>query len=229
MNIPFIKEAEIEAQANALLNRTSLSVNTSIPIEEILECHMKLVLEPFDDALFPEQAHDQVLGYTDLRSNIVGVHESIIPRSDDDPNIGRYNFTLAHEIGHHILHKDYILQHDLQLNCFEERQNAVMHKSSQKKSSHEWQADCFASYLLMPKFLIIEHLLSFQGHCEAVTYDEIAEGFADHVRTLYSKEVLAKMHFKQMARALRVSQEALYIRLKKMRFIAEHKQYAMRL
>lgn len=72
-------------------------------------------------------------------------------------NIGLFNFTLAHEIGHWELHSDV----NTQLDLFENREVIFcrdidcMHI---KKSNIEIQADMYAAALLMPKEILIQQV-----------------------------------------------------------------------
>lgn len=59
-------------------------------------------------------------------------------------NIGRRNFTIAHELGH------YFLEHQLQSNSFYCSDDAIA-EESQTKSPIEHEANHFASCLLMPE------------------------------------------------------------------------------
>ena len=56
---------------------------------------------------------------------------------------GRYNFTVAHEIGHHVLHKDLYM-------AVYAGQDGIMCREQTKKPLVERQADRFAAALLMP-------------------------------------------------------------------------------
>ena len=68
---------------------------------------------------------------------------------------GRSRFTLTHEIGHLVMHKG------LSLNrAFENAQHKIYCNS-------EWQADIFASNLLMPSHL----LQGYVGDCDAIAND----------------------------------------------------------
>jgi len=61
---------------------------------------------------------------------------------------GRYNFTIAHEIGHHVLHRDHYLA---ERNA---EHPGIMCREVSAKPLVEQQADQFASALLMPADLV---------------------------------------------------------------------------
>ena len=68
----------------------------------------------------------------------------------------RYRFTLGHEIGHWQLHREYLQQPFSQAGLFGNSSPApmVICRGSQAKERVEWQADYFASCLLMPRNLL---------------------------------------------------------------------------
>ena len=226
MQVDYIKEPEIESIANEILKQYPVISNGFVDIEELLENHLGICLDFFDVGLLPAQKQDNVLGYIDFMSNIVAVHDSLF----ESENIGRFNFTLAHEIGHYVLHKDAFMANINHPNCLDLRKEYLMTKQKGLKSKKpvvEWQADCFASCLLMPKKLVIEHWFNFSGGYGTITYNEIAEHFAPHVQAEYSKDALAQMHIKEMAQNMNVSAQALCYRLQNMNLITEHKQYSL--
>ena len=109
INVPYRDEDSIEQDAYELLAEYERSARVRIappiPIEDIVEKHLKLLLE-FDDAhsLFgiprdPKSGPD-ILGVIFFHDARVVIDESLDP--DVNPTKeGRYRFTLAHEGGGH--------------------------------------------------------------------------------------------------------------------------------
>ena len=110
--VPYLAEEAIEREAEALLaefaHARDVVIEPPIPIEDIMEKHLKLGIE-FDDThrLFgiprtgtdPAQGPD-ILGAIFFDEKRVVVDESLDP--EENPNKeGRYRFTLAHEGGGH--------------------------------------------------------------------------------------------------------------------------------
>src|SRR5688572_10437933 len=97
----FLKEAEIEYLAEDIRytygQRFGEIKEPPVPIEEIVEFHLGLTLEPF------EKDRD-ILGFLDIERKAIGINESIFPNDDADAKSGRYRFTLAHEAAHWIIH-----------------------------------------------------------------------------------------------------------------------------
>ena len=78
---------------------------------------------------------------------------------DEQPSaLGRFRFTLAHEIGHWELHRTLFEFQRRQDDLFE-RPSApsIVCRTSQAKERIELQADAFAAALLMPRAEVITH------------------------------------------------------------------------
>lgn len=105
MNYPWLSEEEIEARAQALLVRTfrdALDRTRPIDLEEVL-LHLSDTegLSYNLDAELIDQHGVSVLGQTLLLSRKIRLSREL--QRDLDP--GRARFTLAHEIGHWVLHR----------------------------------------------------------------------------------------------------------------------------
>jgi Zn-dependent peptidase ImmA (M78 family) len=78
-------------------------------------------------------------------SFVKGGHSVIVVNASHHPN--RQRFTLAHELGHHVLHKEY-LSENVHVDTAVLARNA---RSSEGVDSKEVQANAFAAELLMPQ------------------------------------------------------------------------------
>lgn len=99
-------------------------------------------------------------GETDILGAIYGdgsifIDESLDPE-ESPVREGRYRFTLAHEGGGHWrLHQDLIVQDTAQTSFLDAAgQPKFICRSSEAKERVEWQADFYASCLLMPREMI---------------------------------------------------------------------------
>lgn len=160
--VPYMKEEHIEQEAAALLaeyaRARSVVIVPPIPIEDILEKHLKLGIE-FDNthSLFgiPRSGTDaDILGAMFFDKEQIVIDESLDP--EEHPAMeGRYRFTLAHEGGHWRLHRRYFNANPGQAGLFAGPiPPSVICRSSQAKEPVEWQADFYASCLLMPRMLV---------------------------------------------------------------------------
>lgn len=93
----------------------------------------------------------------DLKERIIRIHKSITGTS-------RYPFILAHELGHFYLHYDLgISQKEYEL--FTDSKYSFRlgrYELNNKRNWIEWQANQFASSLLMPEDSIFSRMYSFQ-------------------------------------------------------------------
>ena len=98
------------------------------PAERAAEFHLGYAIDFF---VMPED----ILGGINFESKVIFVNPSV------EAHEGRYSFTIAHEIGHHVLHREaYLAGHG----------EAVMCRSGEGRPSEEVEADHFAEALLMP-------------------------------------------------------------------------------
>jgi hypothetical protein len=161
--VPFLAEEAIERAAAALLAEYSHArgaiIEPPIPIEDIVEKHLKLGIE-FDDThrLFglPRTGDDpDILGAIFFEESRIVIDESLDPEEYPSKE-GRYRFTLAHEGGGHWrLHRHLFAKDPAQAALFGgPAPPSVICRSSQAKERVEWQADFYASCLLMPRKLV---------------------------------------------------------------------------
>jgi hypothetical protein len=161
IQVPYLPDEIIERDAEALLaeyaHSRSVTLEPPIPVEK----HLKLRIE-FDDLhkvlgvpqVGPEP---EIFGAIWVDKREICLHECLDP--EEHPEIeGRYRFTLGHEGGGHWrLHRAYLLTDPAQASMFHGLSRpAVICRSSQAKVRVEWQADFYASCLLMPRKMVTE-------------------------------------------------------------------------
>jgi Zn-dependent peptidase ImmA (M78 family) len=136
-----ITNEDIELAVERLLEAYAVSIQPvtfPIPVESIAEHFLGYDLEITDEGLFTSGS---ILGGISFETNTIFLNASI---EDHD---GRYAFTVAHEIGHHELHRDLYIKHVL------DHSNILCREVSEKPLI-EKQADRFAAALLVPRSLI---------------------------------------------------------------------------
>lgn len=137
-----------------------VSLKPPIPIEDVIEKHLKLRLE-FDDLheilgvprVGPEP---DIFGAIWVEKREICIDQSLDPEERPGSE-GRYRFTLAHEGGGHWrLHRRYVVADPTQMSWFGgSSKPSMVCRSSQAKERIEWQADFYASCLLMPKTMVV--------------------------------------------------------------------------
>ncbi len=143
MKVPWISKENIALKAIDLIeNFQSLAkyeVKPPIPVEDIIERYLGLRLL-YDD-LHKVFGRD-VLGAVYVESKAICINERLFETSSE----GRLVFTIAHEVGHWILHRKYIEAQEK-----DGSRQIIVSKKGNSKDTIEWQADYFASCLLMPE------------------------------------------------------------------------------
>ncbi len=107
-----------------------------IPALEIAESHgVDVIFDTFD------AYKDTMAGFCDFSARKIYVN------SED--HVNRQNFTIAHELGHWILHKEYFLREPGKYTILPRFQ------SPNKSDPFEQEANCFAANLLVPRRLLL--------------------------------------------------------------------------
>jgi len=212
MKIKYLSLEEIEHRVEMILSlyskKTGTPLKAPIPIEDILENYISFSLNC-------AELENGVLGKTCTRTMQVFIDDSLDP-GDNPDSIGRYRFTIAHEIGHFVLH--WVLAkelRDLSWNQF----------SDAEKKRLDIQADYFAACLLMPKTLVFEYL-------EKEQVKEFKPGVMEWKgkKIPISAEIQEGIHLFYVESGLKenflVSQQALEIRLKELK-VPDLKQFVI--
>jgi hypothetical protein len=164
INVKYLTEAAIEKEAEKLLSEYEKTigepVELPVPVADITESHLALRLG------FAHLHHildkPMLRGQPDILGAIFFEKELVLIDHHLDPNwnpynVGRYHFTVAHEIGHYRLHGSYLAQNPNQTSPFDAlSEPTVVCRSSQKKERIELQADYFASCMLMPRRCVFD-------------------------------------------------------------------------
>ena len=164
LKVAYVPDEVIEKDAQALLadyaRARGITIDAPVPIDDIIEKHLKLRIE-FDDThrLFgvPRSGigfDPDILGAIFFDQKRIVIDESLDP--DTNPaKEGRYRYTAAHEVGHWQLHRALFGKDSAQTSLLEPNAApSVVCRSSQEKERIEFQADLYASCLLMPRKLV---------------------------------------------------------------------------
>lgn len=237
--VPFLHEKQIEAEADLLLaeyaEKFAPITAPPIPIEKITEVLLQLALE-FKDmkSLFPYADVHGAIWFTEGK---IGIEQRLEPQANPSRR-GRYHFTLAHEVGHWRLHRSHYQKNPAERRLFDDGtpRPDVVCRSSERKKPVEWQADNFASRLLMPRNLVYDAWDRFRGSGDPVTISEIREQYASllanepfihrgkQATTDAEKDNAVKEEFcRPLAGGFQVSPEAMRIRLETLKLIVKEK------
>jgi len=234
----FMRDQEFEDEAALLLaeygNRHGQVAAPPIPIDEIVELYFGLHLT-FDDMqeLFGVADVHGALWVNDRR---VGIDQRLEPTANPSM-LGRYRFTLAHEAGHWRLHRHLFQRRANQLTLLAE--NAERPEYICRSSDNEpieYQANRFASCLLMPREMLKRAWHQWRGNMDPIYLDDLrAHGqeipTAELLRRGASRpgdnaadRVLLEHVARPLADVFQVSPEAMRIRLEGLRLLLSKKE-----
>ena len=221
VKVRFLSKQQIEWNADRLLaefgDRFGTVEHPPVPVEEILETHLKLSME-FDN-LASRLGFPDIMGALWAPERLVAIDESLDPEEHPDKE-GRYRYTMGHEIGHWEQHRHYFLPDANQSDLFPNlpREPSVICRTSQSKEPIEWQADYFSACLLMPRHMVVAAWE--QGQTNQLSY-VFTRGTIDHwraLRTVGSPQAAAAFEVVSgdLARGFGVSKQAMRIRLEEL-------------
>ena len=139
---PPMTKKEILLVSQRLRNVTATAEKPCFPVMEFLEYFLPMLDENFNYLVLGDQDMPvNTYAYYEPISGQIYIREDVYERACN--GIARDRFTIAHEIGHFFLH------HSGFALCREDSK-----KSIPTYCDPEWQANTFASFLLMPPNLI---------------------------------------------------------------------------
>ena len=162
-----------------------------------------------------ELGHEDVLGGIWFGDKLIKVDQTLDP-STNSRMLGRYRFTLAHEVGHWQLHRKHLMTDPSALSLFEENGKPAFVCRSSEKPPEEWQADRFAACLLMPKRLVFDSWERWRGNPNSASFAELSieEHDLDGL----------KAFCRPLAEMFEVSAQAMLIRLQDLKLLVKEKE-----
>ena len=205
-----------------------------IPIDEIVELYLELVLE-FNDMrqLF---GVDDVHGALWVNQRRVGIDQRLEP-TENPAMLGRYHFTLAHEAGHWRLHRHLFQRMANQLRLLPEgieRPEYICRSSDTEPI--EYQANRFASCLLMPREMVKQAWHEWHGDMTPIYLGDlkakqgaiVTVGFQRHSGFNSGDgagdNILLEQAARPLAETFEVSPEAMRIRLESLGLLMRKKE-----
>jgi len=226
IKVKYLPKQHIEWNAQKLLaeygDRYGDVVVPPIPVEEILERHLKLTLE-IDD-LEARLGHPDILGALWAPDKLVAIDESIEPTEHPNKE-GRFRYTVGHEIGHWVQHRHYFLENPDQGSLFPKTASkaTVICRTSQSKDPIERQADYFSAYLLMPKEMVYAAWEKHRGSLTPYIFNQVARENLRAMGFVEPDDLLASMAIEfvagEIAPIFRVSAKAMQIRLEELKLV----------
>lgn len=197
LTVPYMTEHEICVRVDNILKNSRL-LNES-PINR---CLSAIAIEYNID--FVEMPKD-CLGKCDFKEHIITINSTLSKH--------RQNFTIAHELGHIALHSS-ILEKLHSIEDWENEKNTIVSKSTHERM--EYQANTFASFLLMPNVPF---------------FKEVVKLFKEHqIKRLYHDYQPCNIHdcntvIGALSTKFNVSKETVIVRMKRLKLYIDGNNY----
>jgi Zn-dependent peptidase ImmA (M78 family) len=186
VKVPYLSRSGIAQAASSLLERglgasaDSLPVNLDALVFDHLCEHEGLVF--VDDEALTGLGADEILGRTELIAGRITVCADLKERDRR-----RYRFTVAHELGHWVLHRPLALVEREHPELFPQEQIYTTTQNTltgvgASVAPEEWQANYFASHLLIPRAGLRREFLARHG--SEVSLAPPGVSLRDHSRNL---------------------------------------------
>ena len=175
--VDFMRFEAIDRHVSELLSSyadfCAKAITPPIDVEDIAERFLNL--DYGVERIASELGLPGLLGASWFEDGKIRVDESV------ESHEGRLAFTVAHEIGHWVMHRPQWQRFDKGSNEYEGM--AIMCRSADSHTSCEWQANTFAARLLMPyrPFCTAADTI-FQGYAVLTNYEDQMFWYADKVR-----------------------------------------------
>ena len=143
--LPFLPYDRLRAAADRFLDQYHPSRAIPVPIEQIAEMRLGIDIVPVPGLQQALQSDDfGVVGY--ITSDLKEIH---VDEWIWNNRYNRYRFTIAHEIGHAVLHRElYGGQHFDSVGSWKAFINSIPEETH---GWYEWQAYAFAGLVLVPE------------------------------------------------------------------------------
>jgi len=146
MNVRWLPKETVAGSASEVLQGYATlvahPVQPPIPIEDIIERYLGLTLT-FEDLAVKLHA-EGVLGAIFIADRTISINKDLL---EDKRSEGRMMFTCAHEVGHWVLHRHFAGRATRR----GDQGDSIICRTKDARLRQEWQADYFASCLLMPE------------------------------------------------------------------------------
>lgn len=149
ISVPYLTKEKIEETALNCFGKIGVQQYFTISSEEIIN----LLRSKYNiEIVCCSDLDDRELGRLDLNKNIIYISSTL------EENSPRWRFTLAHELGHVVLHKTLLMNSGVYIAIEEENKDPFLYNTTALVDKNlrniEIQANIFASYVLLPNFPI---------------------------------------------------------------------------
>jgi len=140
--VPYLEYENLAKSADGIIAEHHPSRQLPIPVEEIIDTGLHIDVFPLP-GLTKALADNGVVAFVNSSLDLITVDHDAWESSTP-----RYRFSIAHELGHIVLHKAVFAQ--LKVESLEEWKQAMKSIPKEQYARLEWQANAFAGHLLVP-------------------------------------------------------------------------------
>jgi Zn-dependent peptidase ImmA (M78 family) len=156
-NVPWLSKDAIAKMASDVIsgyeNVSGGKIVPPVPVENIIEQYLNIKLGNID--FESKLGMKGVLGATYVKARVILIDEKLTQSGKS----GRASFTCAHEVGHWVLHRQYVQEAQRTGDDTE----VIICREVDSRERIEWQADYFASSLLLPEKHVTEAFNAVTG------------------------------------------------------------------
>jgi len=160
---PILSHEKLNERAEEFLKKHGIGSKLPVPIDEVIEFAYRIDIVPFPNL----QRDFDIEGFISGDLSCIYVDDFVFQN-----RFFRYRFTLAHEIGHLVLHKDLI--QSIRPASVVEWKDFILQVDQEAYEWAEWQAYTFAGMILVPR-------------------GSLKEDFVRQIQSLKKKIALAKL------------------------------------
>lgn len=139
ISVPFVGNSYIKNKADEFRLKF-WGKNIPVEIEEIVEIGLKIKIIPIPNLMSQCGVDAQIT------SDFTAIY---VDQKNYENDTNRFRFSLAHEIGHYVLHEKFYK--DLKISSFADAVAFISEIEAEEYSHLEVQANKFGNYLLLPR------------------------------------------------------------------------------
>ncbi|MBI5739450.1 MAG: ImmA/IrrE family metallo-endopeptidase [Nitrospirae bacterium] len=194
LKAPILNYEQIYQEAEKFLKDNHPQRTLPVPIHEIIDIKLGIHVVP----KFMMEKNIGLVGFLSNDFSTIYIDENV-----HDYQEARFRFTLAHEIGHLMLHKN--MYKNLAFRTPEEWKSIQLRLKDDVRKWFEWQANCFAGLVLVPRDELGNHVnncikaIDEEGIGLNDNWDFAWESIADYLaREIFSvspETILSRLHY----------------------------------
>lgn len=198
---PILSYEKINERAGEFLEKHGIGGKLPVPIDEIIEFKYGIDIVPFPNL----QRDFDIEGFISGDMSCIYVDDFVFQN-----RLFRYRFTLAHEIGHLVLHEDLI--QNIRPTGVAEWKDFILQVDQEAYDWVEWQAYTFAGMILVPRKPLKEDFVQQMDSLrKKITVAKLAklprDSYKDYIVEAVARNLIEKYAVSKDALIKRITKE----------------------